>query len=188
MSREGKLEPLHYPETKQSVGTDPEYARLVRGFKELYETADALFADASDEFFAFEDRRTGVYPQEDDAYIAPPLVGVWASAPYFHNGSVPTLEQVLSAPGERAALWERNPDPYAYDHQQVGLAHGRVGAEEHIRLEGDVDHESPSSSETLRYRRIYDTRAFGRSNAGHAFGLNLTAAQRRDLLEYLKRL
>jgi len=26
-------------------------------------------------------------------YVAPPLDGVWASAPYFHNGSVPTTSK-----------------------------------------------------------------------------------------------
>ena len=29
-------------------------------------------------------------------YVAPPLDGIWASAPYFHNGSVPSIELVLT--------------------------------------------------------------------------------------------
>ena len=37
---------------------------------------------------------------DSDGYVAPPLDGIWASAPYFHNGSVPTLWHVLH-PGER---------------------------------------------------------------------------------------
>ncbi len=42
----------------------------------------------------------------DFGYLAPPLYGVWASSPYFHNGSVPTLRQVLK-PEERPAIWSR---------------------------------------------------------------------------------
>lgn len=43
---------------------------------------------------------------EDFGYLAPPLYGVWASSPYFHNGSVPTLRQVLRS-NERPAIWKR---------------------------------------------------------------------------------
>jgi hypothetical protein len=39
-------------------------------------------------------------------YLAPPLYGVWATAPYFHNGAVPTLEQVLD-PAARPTIWRR---------------------------------------------------------------------------------
>ncbi|MCG8316336.1 MAG: hypothetical protein MI976_24255, partial [Pseudomonadales bacterium] len=47
---------------------------------------------------------------QDFGYLAPPLYGVWASSPYFHNGSVPTLRQVLR-PQERPAIWKRNDTP-----------------------------------------------------------------------------
>ncbi len=39
-------------------------------------------------------------------YLAPPLYGTWATAPYFHNGSVPTIEQVLDS-GKRPNIWRR---------------------------------------------------------------------------------
>ncbi|MEZ4287750.1 MAG: hypothetical protein R3A47_06315 [Polyangiales bacterium] len=39
-------------------------------------------------------------------YLAPPLFGIWASAPYFHNGSVPDLESLLNS-SERPTIWER---------------------------------------------------------------------------------
>lgn len=45
--------------------------------------------------------------EEKIGYLAPPLYGVWASSPYFHNGSVPTLRQVLQ-PDERPAIWRRH--------------------------------------------------------------------------------
>jgi mono/diheme cytochrome c family protein len=49
---------------------------------------------------------------EDFGYLAPPLYGVWASSPYFHNGSVPTLRQVLK-PEERPTIWRRYDSPVA---------------------------------------------------------------------------
>jgi mono/diheme cytochrome c family protein len=50
-------------------------------------------------------------------YVAPPLDGVWATAPYFHNGSVPTLWHVLH-PAERPTVWRRTPT--GYDDTRVG--------------------------------------------------------------------
>ncbi|AUM11798.1 putative rubber dioxygenase RoxC [Ketobacter alkanivorans] len=47
---------------------------------------------------------------EEVGYLAPPLYGVWASSPYLHNGSVPTLRQVLK-PEERPAIWRRYDSP-----------------------------------------------------------------------------
>ncbi|WP_133164238.1 rubber dioxygenase RoxB [Solimonas fluminis] len=43
-------------------------------------------------------------------YLAPPLYGVWATAPYFHNGAVPNLWQVLQ-PADRPAIWRRLSKP-----------------------------------------------------------------------------
>jgi len=53
-------------------------------------------------------------------YMAPPLFGVWASAPYFHNGSVPNLRAVLD-PVERPAIWERWSAPARPDQEGVAL-------------------------------------------------------------------
>ena len=52
-------------------------------------------------------------------YVAPPLDGIWASAPYFHNGSVPTLWHVLH-PGKRPNVWKRK-SADGYDRKQIGL-------------------------------------------------------------------
>jgi hypothetical protein len=43
---------------------------------------------------------------ESSGYLAPPLYGIWASAPYFHNGSVPNLWEVLK-PTDRKTIWRR---------------------------------------------------------------------------------
>ena len=48
--------------------------------------------------------------QTYQGYVAPPLYGVWASAPYFHNGSVPNVWEVLK-PSDRPAIWRRVSTP-----------------------------------------------------------------------------
>ncbi|WP_162932567.1 putative rubber dioxygenase RoxC [Solimonas sp. K1W22B-7] len=64
-------------------------------------------------------------------YQAPPLHGTWATAPYLHNGSVPTIEQVLKS-SDRPAIWRRQLQTVgevagfdqslqrAYDYQRLG--------------------------------------------------------------------
>lgn len=108
-------------------------------------------------------------------YIAPPLEGVWATAPYLHNGSVPTLEVLLNS-GKRPRYWTRSFSAEDYDPKTLGwnyteLPHGKEGA-------GDPKQRA----------RIYDTTLPGYSNAGHTFGDGLTDAERAAVLEYLKTL
>jgi hypothetical protein len=74
-------------------------------------------------------------------YQAPPLYGVWATAPYFHNGSVPTLDQVLNST-TRPALWRRPIKEIgpvkgfdlsmenAYDHERIGWKHDELSCAE----------------------------------------------------------
>ena len=54
-----------------------------------------------------------------DGYVAPPLEGIWASAPYLHNGSVPTLWHLLHN-DSRPAAWKRR-SAEGYDPVRVGL-------------------------------------------------------------------
>lgn len=100
-------------------------------------------------------------------YVAQPLRGVWATAPYFHNGSVPTLEGVLDST-KRPEKWSRPSDSKAYDSAAVGWRFTR--------------------EETKRSTRVYDTTRRGYGNQGHSFGDALTAEQRLAMLEYLKTL
>ena len=51
-------------------------------------------------------------------YVAPPLDGIWASAPYLHNGSVPTFGTCSTADA-RPVVWQRSED--GYDQEKVGL-------------------------------------------------------------------
>ncbi|NBX29848.1 hypothetical protein EBR04_05265 [bacterium] len=106
-------------------------------------------------------------------YVAPPLDGVWATAPYFHNGSVPTLWHVLH-PGKRPAVWRRS--PMGYDESRVGL--------EVEELESLPDGKLLPSVR----RQYFDTRKPGKSAAGHDFPDALSEDEKTAVLEYLKTL
>lgn len=119
--------------------------------------------------------RFGADPVEVDpaGYVAPPLDGIWASAPYFHNGSVPTLWHLLH-PSERPSVWKRTEE--GYDQEKVGL-------------EVTVFDKVPEEVKAVSHRRRYfDTRLPGKSAAGHTFPNVLDEEERRSLLEYLKSL
>jgi len=105
-------------------------------------------------------------------YVAPPLDGVWATAPYFHNGSVPTLWHVLH-PEQRPAIWRRTED--GYDRQKVGL-------------EVTTFATMPPVETRAQRRWLFDTGRFGKSAAGHDFPAVLNEEQRAAVLEYLKTL
>lgn len=119
----------------------------------------------------------GRQPTIDDpgGYVAPPLDGVWATAPYLHNGSVPTLEDLLRSEA-RPIVWNR-PSPDDYDRERVGFVVVRLA---------DV---SPEAKEDPRERRrFFDTRLPGKSARGHTFGDHLSNDDRRAVIEYLKTL
>jgi len=106
-------------------------------------------------------------------YVAPPLDGIWASAPYFHNGAVPTLWHVLH-PKKRPVVWRRSEN--GYDRKHVGLE---------VKTFGKL----PKSVTTKPERRTYfDTRQPGKSASGHDFPAKLSEEERRAVLEYLKTL
>ncbi|MFM7200164.1 MAG: hypothetical protein ACKO6N_05180 [Myxococcota bacterium] len=110
-----------------------------------------------------------------NGYVAPPLDGIWASAPYLHNGSVPTLEALLD-PEKRPTYFVRSRNSRDYDLQAVGWKH-------EVLPYGQAQAPDP----TLK-RTIYDTTLYGKSNQGHDFGARLTSEERRQVLEYLKTL
>jgi hypothetical protein len=109
-----------------------------------------------------------------EGYVAPPLDGIWASAPYFHNGSVPTLDGVLH-PDARPKAW-RVKSATGYDACRVGL-----DVEER-------DAPPPGIADPWERRSWFDTARPGKSAAGHRFPLEVPEADRPALLEYLKTL
>lgn len=110
---------------------------------------------------------------EPAGYVAPPLDGIWASAPYFHNGSVPTLWHVLHS-NRRPAVWKRTEN--GYDQTRVGLEITEFDA-------------LPQGIETAyELRSHFDTTRPGKSAAGHTFPDALSVSEKQQLLEYLKTL
>ena len=111
-------------------------------------------------------------------YVAPPLDGVWATGPFLHNGSVPTIAMVLNS-RERPQYWQHAVtdanDPDSYDQSRLGWEH-------------TVLPNGKASTDNADDARIYDTDQPGYSNSGHLFGDHLTAAERSAVIEYLKTL
>mgnify|MGYP003676640494 CR=1 FL=1 len=115
----------------------------------------------------------------DEGYVAPPLNGVWASAPYLHNGSVPTVDHLLDY-GLRMELEDAGlhawvaEDPDDYDHEALGLRARFLPKDERTRR--------------LYDHRVRDSRRRGMGAAGHDFGEALEPHERRAIIEYLKTL
>ncbi|MES2649754.1 MAG: hypothetical protein V4717_22945 [Bacteroidota bacterium] len=116
-------------------------------------------------WFRTGDRQADLVPYA--GYIAPPLDGIWITAPYLHNGSVPTLEGVLNSK-LRPSYWSRDFKKPVYDTLQPGWKH--------------------TVSDKQYTRSTYNTTIPGYSNKGHFFGDQLSEKERAAILEYLKTL
>ena len=102
------------------------------------------------------------------AYEARVLQGIWATAPYLHNGSVPTLTELLKPSAQRVKQFKLGP---AYDPVNVGLA---------------VDQTQFDYTVTTTDCSNLNS---GNSNCGHEYGTTqLTDPEKKALLEYLKTL
>jgi mono/diheme cytochrome c family protein len=108
-------------------------------------------------------------------YVAPPLDGIWATAPYLHNGSVPTIEALLDS-DKRPRYWSRTFQSTDYDPATLGWKFTKL------------DHGHADEPTALARVKIYDTTQFGYGNAGHTFGDDLSDGDRSAVLEYLKTL
>jgi mono/diheme cytochrome c family protein len=113
------------------------------------------------------------YVIDPAGYVAPPLNGIWASAPYLHNGAVPTLWHLLN-PDQRPVVWRRTED--GYDQSRVGLE---------ANLFDDLPAAARAPSEKREY---FDTRRPGKSASGHLFPNQLSEDEKHAVLEYLKTL
>ena len=117
------------------------------------------------------------YHYLSDGYQAPPLDGVWATAPYFHNASVPTVYHVLHS-DSRPAVYTRSfqTEREDYDQEKLGWK---------IQL---IQDPPDKHLEKHHRHRIYDTTRPGRGRGGHTFGDRLTHMERMAVIEYLKTL
>jgi mono/diheme cytochrome c family protein len=139
------------------VGTDR--GRLDTWSKEAAIAANKVVGDMGIE-------RKGLVEEPLTGYIAAFLDGIWLRAPYLHNGSVPTLRDLLRAPDQRPPAFFRGYD--VYDSVNVGFI------------------TSGSDAEQVGSR--YDVRQRGNGNQGHDFGTDLASKEKDALIEYLKTL
>lgn len=102
--------------------------------------------------------------RKTDGYANVPLDGIWARAPYLHNGSVPNLHALLLPDSQRPSGFYRGYD--VYDPAQMGFISN-----------------GPEASKAGFY---VDTNVPGNSNQGHSYGTSLSDKEKQDLIEYMK--
>lgn len=131
------------------VGTDPERASLFD---------DEMVRRFGDVGKGYSWRFT--HYRSSHGYANMPLDGIWARAPYLHNGSIPDLAALLDPPEKRPTSFQRGCG--LYDPVRAGYA--------------------------CTQGFTFDTTLIGNSNAGHLYGTDLPDADKSALLAYLKSL
>jgi mono/diheme cytochrome c family protein len=148
------------------IGTDPKrYEGITEEFASYYDQS----------WFAQEKDGKGYKTNAAKGYQAPPLDGIWATAPYLHNGSVPTVYHVLKSDA-RPEIYTRSFKTGTEDYDTVKLGWKTV----------DVKRDASKKMEPFERRKIYDTKQPGRGNGGHTFGDHLGEEERMAVIEYLK--
>jgi hypothetical protein len=146
----GKVTPI------EEIGTDR--GRLDSYTYDFASNMNLLYTGYPWRFTHF--RKTG-------GYANMPLDGVWLRAPYLHNGSVPTLRDLLEPPEARPRTFYRGYD--VYDQQRAGFV-------------------SDVAAESSRKYFLYDTALPGNGNGGHLYGTQLSPVEKDALVEYMKKL
>jgi hypothetical protein len=146
----GKVVPI------EEIGTDR--SRLDSYTYELLENQNTLYTGYPWRFSHF--RKT-------NGYANMPLDGVWLRAPFLHNGSVPTLADLLEPVENRPKQFYRGYD--VFDQLKLGFI-------------ADVKEENG-----IKFF-YYDTTQPGNNNAGHLYGTALSADEKKALIEYIKKL
>lgn len=146
-SRAGKIIPV------DEVGTDRH-------------RVDMWVAEAASRYNAYQKEHDwGMrHFQDVDGYVAVLMDGIWLRGPYLHNGSVPSIRDLLKPPTERPKVFHRGSD--LLDPANLGF----VSSGEAVEKSG--------------FR--YDTAVAGNGNQGHAYGTELPQGDKDALVEYLK--
>jgi len=157
----GGARTLHPIPTKE-IGTDPHRVdqwtwSQVKSWKEMAAEYKKKY-NATWNFDTFS---------KNDGYVAVLLDGVWLRGPYLHNGSVPSLRDLLNPPELRTKSFYRGYD--VLDGQNVGFVSNvaEIGGQKFF---------------------FYDTSLPGNGNMGHTYGTTLSPQEKEALLEYLKSL
>jgi hypothetical protein len=154
--REGKYPNLLIPESE--IQTD---SLLYKSNYQSYQFVEWF----NNSWFAQGDHPARLEPF--NGYIAPPLDGIWITAPYLHNGSVPDLESLLNSK-ERPVFWSRDFDNPEYDYNTLGWKY--------------------SVRDSAQGTTVYNTKLPGYGNQGHNYGDKLSGRERKAIIEYLKTL
>jgi mono/diheme cytochrome c family protein len=141
---------------REQIGTDPH--RLDSYTYALAVNQNMMYAGYPWRFSHF--RKT-------EGYANMPLDGIWLRAPYLHNGSVPTLRDLLEPPDKRPKEFYRGYD--VFDQKNVGFV-------SNVPAEGN--------HQFFRY----DTMQPGNNSGGHVYGTDLSAEEKDALVEYMKKL
>jgi hypothetical protein len=103
--------------------------------------------------------------RKTNGYANMPLDGTWLRAPYLHNGSVPTVRDLLNQPDQRPQVFYRGYD--VFDKDKLGFV-------------------SDIASEGSRHFFKYDTRLAGNENRGHLYGTQLSPEEKDAVVEHMK--
>jgi mono/diheme cytochrome c family protein len=168
----GKIKTDRYRLDNYTEGLAAGQAMLYAGEKKTGSAADADLAEKCDPP-AHGDAQENSYRfkrfHKTYGYANTPLDGIWLRAPYLHNGSVPTLRDLLNPAGSRPKSYYRGSD--VYDPVAMGF-----------------ESHSPTRPDGRAYFR-YDTTQPGNSNEGHegpAYGTDLPEQDKTALIEFLK--
>lgn len=161
----------------EELGTDPNrlknYLKPLgnQNFAEALQKTSQAYLDqaAKDAGFSEEDaaKWSEGHPnvwRDTNGYAARSLAGIWSTAPYLHNGSVPTLWHVLSPAADRPEKFSVGSSQY--DPEKVGYV-------------SEISDSSPF---------VFDTTQSGNSNSGHEYGTTLSDSEKMSLIEFLKSL
>ncbi len=148
--RLGTVEPI------DAIGTDP--ARLDSYTAEMPVLQTSLFADYAEHRFR--------HFRKTDGYANMPLDALWLRAPYLHNGSVPTLADLLELPAARPRTFVRGLT--TLDPERGGFTAPPC-----------------APGEPLETGWCFDTSVRGNGNGGHLYGVSLAPDLKRALLAYL---
>jgi hypothetical protein len=102
-----------------------------------------------------------------NGYANRPLDGIWGRSPYLHNGSVPTVRDLLNVPEQRPKVFYKGYN--VYDQRDLGFV-------------------STLPEKDGRQFFKFDTTLPGNANTGHLYGTQLSESDKEALLEYLKHL
>jgi len=163
----GTVMPLTEVDQGKTLGTDPQ---------RIYSWNKDAAIRANNAVRSFGIIRPGLVEANPIGYIRAFLDGIWLRAPYLHNGSVPSLRDLLTPPAQRPQMFFRGYD--VYDPLDLGF----------VSLPAQAARVGATWDEVIRVATPYDVHMRSNGNGGHEWGTDLPPADKDALLEYLKTL